>query len=448
MNHMNSRMRLLSVLTFVMLISLFTTTAQASFPEFFGTGPTTSPLGNQANSDHNDPGNLYYIPALAAWSEKVVIGATMSATSHNFEDIKGIVTENATTGQSGQTTVTGDANTAYEDSFNTSVNLLFPLRNKEAGAIGLSFFAPVGRLTETNSGSPKLPEYSLYRARYRRTQLHFNYALPLGENWAISAGAHLGFQVSARVNTQVSLSTNYGSSASAKTKIDPSLGAILSLAYRGEGSLSYFTFQQEMKSNLEAIATGDISDPPLTLINLSLESMIYYDPHILRFGHMEDFGLFELYGSVELQMWENYKAPLIEVNNLGGTVKASDRFEALNLRNIFVPKLGLLYRISDPIGLRLGLSYRQSPFDSEFSGAGNTIDADVLMLSSGLTYDFKLFSKDIQLGASVQYHRLSEKTVTKTTGQENGATGVKIGSPGFKVGGSVLMAMGGLKVAF
>ncbi|MCF8060436.1 MAG: outer membrane protein transport protein [Bacteriovoracaceae bacterium] len=433
---------------FLFLICLFSITTQASFPEFFGTGPTTSTLGNQANSDHNDPANLYYIPALAAWGEKVVVGATMSATTHNFEDIKGIITENSTTGQSGQTTVTGDANTNYEDSINTSINLLFPLRDKDLGAIGLSFFAPVGRLTETNSGSPKLPEYSLYRTRYRRTQLYFNYALPLGENWAISAGAHLGFQVSARVNTQVSLSNNYGSSGSAKTKIDPSLGAILSLAHRDQDSLSYFTFQQEMKSNLEAIATGDISDPPLTLINLSLESMIYYDPHILRIGHSRDFGLFELFGSLEYQMWENYKAPVIRVNNLGGTVKASDRFESLNLRSIFVPKIGVLYHLTDPLGLRFGLSYRQSPFDSDFSGAGNTIDADVFMASSGLTYDFKFFQKDIQVGLSVQYHRLSEKTVTKTSGQENGATGVKIGSPSFKVGGNVLMAMGGLKVAF
>lgn len=432
-------------LIFIVFVLSFST--YASFPEFFGTGPTTSTIGNQANGNSNDAANLYYIPAMAAWADKLTLQATMSATTHDFNDINNIVTENSTTGETGSTTQTGNANTSYEDSLNSVVNLLFPLR-ADMGAVGISFFAPVGRLTETNSGSPKLPEYSLYRARYRRTQLHLNYALPLGENWAISAGAHLGFQVSARVNTQVSLSTNYGSNASAKTKINPSLGAILSIAHRNDGMTNYFTFQQEMKSNLEAIATGDISDPPLTLINVGLESMIYYDPHILRFGTILNFDLFDLYGSLEYQMWENYEAPLIEVNNLGGTVKASDDYEQLKLRNIIVPKVGLLYHLSDSLGVRFGASYRQTPFDSDFSGAGNTIDTDVLMGSTGMTYDFLFFGKPIQIGGSLQYHHLMEKTVTKTSGQENGSAGSKIGAPGYTIGGSVIMAMGGLSISF
>lgn len=419
----------------------------ASFPEFFGTGPTTSTIGNQANGNTHDAANLYYVPAMAAWSDKLTLQATMSATTHDFNDITNIITENSTTGQSGSTTEVGNANTSYEDALNTVVNILFPLRD-DLGAVGISFFGPVGRLAETNSGSPNLPEYSLYRARYRRTQLHLNYALPLGENWAISAGAHLGFQVSARVNTQVSLSNNYGSNASAKTKINPSLGAILSLAHRGDNQTTYFTFQQEMKSNLEAIATGDISDPPLTLINVGLESMIYYDPHILRVGTVLNFDLFDLYGSLEYQMWENYEAPLIDVSNLGGTVRASDDFERLNLRNIIVPKVGMLYKVSDQLGLRLGASYRQTPFDSDFSGAGNTIDTNVLMGSTGMTYDFEFFGKPIQVGGSLQYHHLMEKTVTKTANQENGNAGSKIGAPGYTIGGSVIMAMGGLSISF
>jgi long-subunit fatty acid transport protein len=226
------------------------------------------------------------------------------------------------------------------------------------------------------------------------------------------------------------------------------LGAILSVAHRSDNQVTYFTFQQEMKSNLEAVATGDISDPPLTLINVGLESMIYYDPHILRFGHTYRFDALELVTSLEYQMWENYEAPLIEVNNLGGTVKASDRFERLNLRNIFVPKIGAIFYFNDQLLLRAGMSYRQTPFDSDFSGAGNTIDADVFMLSAGLSYDFTFWGKDIQLGASMQYHQLMEETVVKTSGQENGATGSKIGAPGYTVGGNILTAMGGLRIAF
>ncbi|MCR9206433.1 MAG: hypothetical protein NXH75_17760, partial [Halobacteriovoraceae bacterium] len=401
----------------LIILSLLSIQSFASFPEFFGTSPTTSAIGNQANGNIEDPANNYYIPSLIAWAETLNISANVSATTHSFTPIKGVVTGNATTGESGTTTTTGDVNTNYEDSFNSSVHLVLPLRYKALGALGISFFSPFGRLAETNSGSPNLPEYSLYRARYKRTQLHFNLGVPLSENLALSVGAHLGFQVAARVNTQVSLSNNYGSNGSAKTKIDPSLGAILSLVYRSGKDLSYFTFQQEMKSNLEAVATGDISDPPLTLINVGLESMIYYDPHILRVGQTLNFDFYELFFSLEYQMWENYEPPLIRVSNLGGTVKASDRFERLNLRNVIVPKLGLLIPITEELRLRGGLSYRQSPFDSDFGGAGNTIDTNTYVATGGLTYDIKLFNKEIQLGASLQYHKLEDKTVTKTTGQ-------------------------------
>lgn len=430
------------------LLTLLNHSLFASFPEFYGTGPSTSSIGNQANANSNDPANIYYIPALSAWSTKITLAATSSVVSHSFEDINGVVTENQISGQSGTNTVSGQVNTSYEDSYNTNVHLLFPLKDKEAGAIGISYFAPIGGLVETNSGHPFLPEYTLYRARYRRTQIHANYALPLGESWALSLGTHMGFQASARVNTQVSLGTSYGSNGSAKTDIKPSLGIIASVAHKGELGLSYFTFQQEMKSNLEAVATGDISDPPLTLINVGLENMIYYDPHILRIGHVYESDFAEFSMSLEYQMWDNYEAPLIKVKNLGGTVKASGDYERLSLRSTFNPKIGIGVSVVDSVRLMAGLAYRQTPLDGDFSGSGNTIDSNVYVLSSGLTYDFKLFTKDIQLGASLQYHKLEEKTVTKTSGQENGATGVKIGSPGFKVGGNILMAMGGAKISF
>lgn len=432
------------ILLFLMIIQ----NSWSSFPEFFGTSPTTSAIGNQSNSNVEDPANNYYAPALLGFAKKLSVSANVSATTHSFTPIKGIVTSNSTTGQSGSTTVSGDADTAYEDAYNSSVHIAFPINHEYLGALGISFFSPFGSLAETNSGNPKLPEYSLYRARYKRTQLHLNLGIPINENWAFSVGAHLGFQVAARVNTQVSLSNNYGSNANAKTQIDPSLGAILSLVRRSGKDLTYFTFQQEMKSNLEAVATGDISDPPLTLINLGLESMIYYDPHILRLGQTFVFDSTELNFSLEYQMWENYQPPLIRVNNLGGTVKASDRYENLNLRNILVPKVGIQYHLLEEFCLKAGLSYRQTPFDSDFSGAGNTIDTNVFLISTGLTYDLKLFNKVIKLGASFQYHKLEEKNVTKTTGQENGSAGTKIGSPGFKIGGDVATAMTGFEISF
>ncbi len=427
---------------------LLSTSSFASYAEFFGTGPTTSSIGNQANQNIEDPSNVYYLPALSSWSEKLSLSASASTTSHSFEPITNVVTENSTNGQSGTTVETGNVNTDYENSNNTAISIILPLREKKFGAASLFITAPIGGLVETNSGHPSLPEYAMYRARYRRTQAQANYALPLSENWAISLGAHLGFQASARVNTQVSLGDDYGSNGNAKTQIDPSLGAIVSVAYKSDDALYGFTFQQEMKSNLEATATGEISDPPLTLINIGLENMIYYDPNIFRLSYSKAWSQYEIYATVEYQMWENYEAPLIKIKNLGGTVRASDDYERLKLKNIIIPKIGIKWKATDAISLLAGALYRPTPFDSDFSGAGNTIDTDSMVLTGGLTYDFKLFNKDIQVGLTAQYHKLSEQDVVKTTGQENGNAGQKIGAPGYKIGGHILMAMSGIRIQF
>jgi hypothetical protein len=131
---MNKTLQALSICFSLFLFS----ESRASFPEFYGTGPSTSPIGNQSNAEVNDPANLYYTPALSAWASKISISANMAAATHSFEDINGIVTENSTNGQTGTATQTGSANTNYEDAINSSVHLLFPLRDESAGSIGIS----------------------------------------------------------------------------------------------------------------------------------------------------------------------------------------------------------------------------------------------------------------------------------------------------------------------
>jgi hypothetical protein len=422
----------------ILLIILFwIPSLGASLPEFFGASPATSSIGNQSNMLANDPSNLYYVPALSAFADRISLSASTYIIQTEFNPITNVVQQNSTNGQSGTSTTSGDVDTNYKDSYNGGVHFMFPLYNK-FGSIGVSYFTALGKLTESDSGDPELPEYSLYRARYRRTQLHFNGAFPINQSWAFSLGFHLGFQASARVNTKVSLGDDVGSAGAAKTKLTPSLGAIVSVIRQTSHQQTYFTYQQEMKSNLEAIATGDITDPPLTLINVGIESMIYYDPHIFRIGQAFRLSRFDIMTSLEYQLWEKYKAPTIKVVNKGGSVRGSSNFEQLKLRNIIVPKLGMSWNAHKDLSLLLGASYRQSPFDSDFSGAGNTIDTDSYIVSSGMTYDFKFFKKDIQASFGVQYHHLVEKSVTKSAGQENGNNGQKVGAPGYKLGGHVI----------
>lgn len=428
-------------------VASFCFQAKANFAEFFGTSPSTSSIGNQANSDEFDPANNYYIPALMAFSDTLTFSTSASSVGTDFEPIGSVVVKNNT--NSTTASQSSSVSTDYDSYLGSTFHATLPIAYEGAGAISLSLFMPLGKTMETNSGDAQLPEYVMYRSRYRRTMVHLNYAHKLSDNFAFSVGSHLGFQAGANTTNNVSLNgTTFGTSAGLKTEVKPSLAAIVSTIYKKENWAAYFTFQQEMKSNLETQANGVISDPTSALFQITIESMIYYDPYIFRFGGSLELGNFTLLGTLEYQLWDNYKTPVIRVKDRGGVILGSDDFEKVQLRNIPIPKLGIKMRISDSLSLMTGLSYRPTPLKGNFAGSGNSIDSNSLILAGGGTLSLKLFGKDLDLSAGAQYHKLEELNVVKTPNQENGSAGSKIGAPGYKVGGSIIAASGGLRLKF
>jgi len=432
------------LLCFVSL--LYLNTSWPSFPEFFGTSPRTSSLGGQPNDEWDDPSNNYYAAALTAFSHKINVNLSYDSVKHDFLPINGIVTKNSTNNAYG--TNTGNINTDYGEFRHSSVHLTLPIAYPGAGNIAISLFSPLGHLIETNTGHPTHPEYVMYHARYKRTELFANYAHPIGNNFALSLGAFVGFQVRADMSAQASLNgVNFGSSSSAKAKVSPSLASLFSIAKKWQSATVFFAYQQEMTSNLDANIIGDTSDPPIPF-DIGATSIPYYDPHILRLGYQQSLGpALKLHSMLEYQLWGNYKTPVIRIIQRAN-VKGSDNYENIKTQNILIPKLGLKYSWSDYLALMAGVSYRPTPLKGDFSGAGNSIDTDVLTTSAGIDFKSRLLDKLFTFSGAFQWHQLKEKKVTKTSGQENGSAGQKIGSPGYTVGGDVYMASVGISTSF
>ncbi len=433
-------------LIFGLLLALNLSSTHASYPEMFGSSPITQALGGQASDAINSAANLYYAPALSAWSPNANLSLMTGQVTPDFKPIKGITVQNGTNSNSG--TASGDALDDYHNYLGWGANLTLPVRLKAPGTLGMSYYSPLGKVIESDTGHPQLPEYVMYRARYKRTQIHLNYAHPFNERWAMSLGVHVGFQSTAKISTSISLGDEYGSLGSARLEVKPSLGAIASVAYKAPTWHSYLTYQQEMKTQLESQAFGDITDPPLTVINIGIETMMYYDPHIFRAGYIKKWSSLSLISSLEYQIWDQYKSPSVRIQNLGGSVRASTQYENIKIKNVLIPRLGATWRISDPLSWHLGAAYKPSPIKSNFSGAGNSIDSNATLLSTGVTYRFKLFDTDLAASLSGQWHKLEEKTVTKTAGQENGNSGQKIGAPGYTIGGNIYTFTTGLQVKF
>ncbi|WP_127718177.1 OmpP1/FadL family transporter [Halobacteriovorax sp. HLS] len=432
------------------LLSLCLNT-QANYFEFFGSHVTTSGIGNQANLDADDPANNYYIPALMALTEKFNFAASASMSSTNFESINGVVIMNDAYQDPALPEQTGSVGTDYDPQYNGTLHIALPLA-KNLGTIALSVNTPVGSLMKVNSGDPTLPEYVMYRSRYSRSIFYFNYAKAfLNNTLAFSIGTQLGFQAAADVKTQVSIQSGFGSYGSAKSDIKPSLGVILSALYRPSANTqTYFAYQQEMKNNLEAAAFGKVSISTTTdyILDLNVKSMIYYDPHILRLGFGHQFSMFKFYGLLEYQMWGSYKSPIVQVIQRGGGIQPSNDYESLKTEDIFVPKLGLALNLTEELELDFGVIYRPTPIQGDFSGAGNTLDTNSTILTTAGLYNMNLFDFPIKLGASFQYHMLEELNVVKSANLESGGAGNKIGSPGYKVGGSVMVGSLGMNISF
>lgn len=438
----------MKILTLFILV--FSLNAEASYPELFGSSYSTAALGNQSNMDENDPGNNFYSPSLLGFSENFNVLLQASSTATHFKPINNIVVTNST--NSSGTTI-GNAKTDYNKFYGSAIHLAVPVGGaRHLGTLGLSVFLPLGHLIETNSGDSFLPEYVMYRSRHTRTSIYLNFAKKWSDDLAFSLGTIVGFQASAEVRTNLSLNgMNYGSWARAQSKVSPSLGAIASVTKKLDDSKIYFTYQQEMKSNLKAIASGEINNPSMGLFDTTISSMIFYEPHTFRLGtslKYDTASSLEAFLAVEYQMWNNYKAPTITIKKNGGVVADSSNFERIETRDTINPRFGLKWDVTDRWSTLLGVAYRMSPLKGDFSGSGNSIDTDAYIGAAGLQYRIVIWGKDVHLGSALQYHKLKDKHVTKTPGQENGTAGDKIGAPGYDIGGYLLSANFGIKFNF
>lgn len=432
---------------FAILIFCQISSAFASYPEFFGASYSTTAIGNQSTLDPNDPSNNYYAPAILGFSDKVNILMQATSTATSFKRMENITVTNNTNSSSGPTT--GNVENSYPKFYGGGLHAALPIGYQHLGTLGLSVFLPIGNLMETNSGNPFLPEYVMYHSRYRGTSIYLNFARKWSDDLAWSLGTIVGFQASAEVRSSLSLNgVGMGSWGQARAKIAPSLGLVASVVKKLDHSKIYFAYQQEMKSNLHADVFGEVTNPSLGLFQAGIDSMIFYDPHIFRLGASYDLGATEIFTSVEYQLWSGYRPPTIYIAKAGGIIVSSSNFEHLTVRDTINPRVGLKFNLTERWSAGAGLGYRMTPIQGDFSGSGNSIDTNTYILSTGLQYRIVIWSKDVNLGTSLEYQELEKKHVTKTSGQEDGTAGPKIGAGGYDIAGHVIAASFGIKFNF
>lgn len=365
----------------------------------------------------------------------------------NFKEIDNVVVRNKVSDNVNSDQY-GNVDTDYSATIMGAFHINVPVMKRLLKTrLALSIYAPLKNLLETSSGDFYAPEYVLYRTRYNRTQFGFSFAQPISKRFAVSLGFASGVQTSGETYI---VARGFGDSEPSSGKLKfvakPSAALRVSLVWRTETDLYYFTFQDEMKNELSTNAAGytPISAGNGLPFDLTLESLLYYDPLIARIGNVMHFkNKMTLNWMIEYQDWSHFETPKVKIISRDGFNSSTD-YENLDLNNIFIPKVGITYPLSDNWTLQAGAFYRQTPIKSDLNLSGNSIDADVLSTSVGLTRSVNFKGESFELNTMLTNQILKNQDVTKTSGREDGSNGEKIGSPGYSVGGSVQIVSFGI----
>lgn len=430
----------------LLLFILFIPSVYAALPELFAPSASTMGIGNQPNFNSNDASSNSLIPALSSFSNDFNFSANITTIQTNFLKMKSIVVENTVNSASSSEVLKDfDPNLGLQTIMSIHADMKL-FRNSSARFL-VSFYTPADKLLEASTSDPYLPTYFAYKSRLQRSLFYLNFANKFNESLGYSLGVITGIQSSGQTNV---VARENG------LPFEPSLGqmtfnATPSVAPSfsifkiwGKDHSSYLSYISSMKSNFtnEAVGVTPVGNSALRY-DWTFQSLIFYDPSILRVGHKISFDTQDVIFGIEHHGWKDYETPKLKMINNGGILAGSKDFEKFSTQDIIIPKLGVLHHAKD-FHVGLGVSYRKSPFKNNLSLSGNSIDTDSTIF--GLSYEkqIQLLENKFQFAVAGQYHQLNEFKVSKTSNNENNEAGNKIGAPGYKVGGSIFVLSFGL----
>jgi hypothetical protein len=408
---------------------MFNTNSFANIGEHFGASSESIAIAGQATFDPRDPSNGFYAAAILAYDEKTSYSYSEIALQTDFKDINNIITDSPI--NSAETSdVYGDVDTSSNMKLYRSFHGSFKLFKEIPSKLNISVFLPSENFMEVRTGDPYRPEYVMYESRFNRTIGYVSYAQKL-RFLNFSIGMMTGLQSNGETFI-IAKDTGSTTPSSGKMQFNakPSAALNFSISKKWNKGISYFSFQDEMKSKLENSASGitPIGNVPLQYA-WDLSSMLFYDPQIFRIGHKYK----NLIATLEYQDWSGYETPILKLKAKNSSILISSKLEEnFKTKPILIPRVGYLYQ-----SFSFGLAYRPSPLELKQGASGNTVDTDSLITSVGYKKPFKLLSQDFLFKSGLSMHFLKTQTVKKDPNRENGTTGNKIGYPKYEIGGNV-----------
>jgi hypothetical protein len=441
--------------------------SHADVGQAFGFGSRASSLGGRSAAHGGDGFAAYANPAAPAANrseKRFQLSTAVIFMRPQFDAIDGVVIENSYVGDA---TRTGSVDNDYRATLGQAVGAVIHLAPDWWNlSLGVTGFLPLEQIAYLDTGETYVPEYVLYRARTQRPQLDFSLAAQPLPGFSFGAGLHLGFSLTSVGIIHLGGDANSVSTMRFSASMKPKLTPYFGLHYRNTQSTpesmdeagEFATgltvrlptvYDNSMRIDASARVLGAL---PGLDFNFDAMSALYYDPLSVELGFSwRVLPFWTTYAQAEAELWTLYQSPALnigdpEVASAGVTVQPSD-LPPLPLRNIFILRAGQEFHLGRH-SIRAGYAYRPGIFGGDRSGAGNYLDPDQHVGSIGYGIGFKSllgYKADWTLDTHLALHYLVRETITKSAGDESGAAGSKIGSPGYVAGG--FMGGGGVSVS-
>jgi long-chain fatty acid transport protein len=445
-----------------LLLSVVSQSSYANVGDAFGFGSRTSALAGAGAAWGSGAFAAYHNPAAisAEADKRLKFGFGLVLAYPNFLPINNVVTQNKYVADGVQY---GDVDTSYQSTFGQVLGISYRLFPDFFDlSLGFVAFLPLNQAAYMDTGEPFIPEYFLYRARTQRPQTEFGLGMNLGHGFRVGAGLHMAFTLTG--NATVFLNTKPDTTTSSMrftSSLKPKLAPYFGLLFKPEDDPRTYSIGAVFRlpaasDNTLQLKSAARAFGPLAAVdfNFAAFSTLFYDPMALELGgSLATSSWSRMFLQLDYQIWSKFQAPALDIQQPQGSIQITpSSLPKFSYRNIWVPRIGEEFYLSDRVTLRAGYAYRPSILADVPTGAGNYLDPPKHMLNLGLGLNYaQFFGFDIpcNIDLNFTYHYLQRQLIQKTAGNEVGdLSDNKIGYPEYTAGGNVIGGGVSLSLAF
>lgn len=384
-------MRVLRILLFIFIATIFTETAFAAAFQLYELGtPIIGTAGTGQAAVAEDASTAYFNPAGMALlpSSQFMLGSQLLIPYINFSKS---IQRNSIPGDNG-----GNAGM-----LTPGMDVYFVYRHSPVTSFGISMTSPYGGLLNYNDGW--VGRYIVQNVAFYTINVNPSMSVKISDWFAIGAGVAVEYinlqeavaipnRITSLIDGQIKLSlVNFAPGFNLGVMFTPSLHTRIGIAYRSR-------INHDLHGNATFLRIEQTPDAKTTMIM----------PHNVVMSFLQDFNRFTFLGELGWANWASMKNTILNVRNFSVVTP-------LNWRNTYRMGLATQFHVNSCLLFQAGASYDSSPTSSSRRLPDLPMDRQI-RIGTGVMYKIIM---PVTLGASYEYMNFGHANINNISSEGN-----------------------------